>query len=377
MISRQVTSAAEVGTLPLHRIGIYPAWFPERPEVRRLERLAEEIRHAGRLGEPLDVWRLPGDRERYYLLRGVVPYCAAGAAGLTTVPIRYCRMPSEEHAEREFLLNRLRTEELSPMGRARAIERLVALGMRPETDLKRALNVAPALLSYLRRLEGLPEDVKWLLEMGALTAKHGRFLLRFAAWPNMVRRLAAAAVANDWPSAYLEKLFPHHFGLTAGAAEPTDWPAPGSPPFGPAWRPPRVRRLILQDMERWVKGGRMDAWHVAHNAAEMVAEAGMAAALDVVGWHSPALEEEAMALGGRVEEELDLRDDGRRDDAARKAAIIYVWTAWLQKIAATDPLLVWRIGADSFERWEGLHPAEVWLPPRVEVGREPSGGSGA
>ncbi|HEU5314709.1 MAG TPA: hypothetical protein VFX49_01260 [Chloroflexota bacterium] len=365
MISRHVTSA-EIGTLPRHKVSIYPAWLPERPDPRRLARLAEEIRHTGILAEPLDVWRLPDDRERYYLLRGFVPYCAAGVAGLTAVPTRYYRMPSEEHAEREFLLYRLRSEELSPMGRARAIERLVKLGMQPETDLKHALNVAPALLSYLRRLEGLPWDVQWLFEMGALTAKHGRFLLRFAPWPNMVRRLAAAAVANDWPSAHLEKVFPRDFGLTPGAPEPSDWPVPGSPPFGPAWRPPRVRRLILEDMERWVKGGRMDAWQVAHNAAQMVAEVGVAAALDVVGWHSPALEEGAMALGGRVEEELDLRDDGRRDDAARKAATVYVWTAWLQKIAATDPLLVWRIGADSFDRWEGLHPAEVWLPPRVD-----------
>ena len=72
-----------------------------------------------------------------------------------------------------------------------------------------------------------------------------------------------------------------------------------------------------------------------------------------------------MCLGQQVEEELDLRDDGRRDSVARAQAIEYVWTRWLHTIASTNPSLAWTIGADAYLQWDGPVGATVWLPPRV------------
>jgi ParB/RepB/Spo0J family partition protein len=355
-------------------VHLHPAWLVERPSPTLLKDLTEQVRYFRKIQEPIHVWRRRSSGNTYFVLTGRRHYFAAAAARLPSIPIVYRRVATDEEAEREFLLDCLRWDQLSPIGKASAHDRLVALGLQPKHYAQRA-GTSPSMVTNQRHLLALPDDVQWLIRGGALAYKHGRALHdEFLPWPRMVVRLALATVANAWTTRELDKHRPAHYGLIAGQPEPAEWPDPGRPPFGPAWRPPRVRDFLIQELGRWVREGTLTGWDLAATAAQIVADAGTASALEAVGWIDNTLDEQALALGPEVEAELDCRPDGRTDQEARTEAVRTVWTRWFHALAAHDPLLVWTIATETWNRWHPTTPPTVWLPPSQSAPAPSAGG---
>ena len=348
----------------LQEVKLHPAWLTERPSPALLKDLTEQAKHLRKIQEPIHVWRRRSSGNTYFVLTGRRHYFAAAAARLSSIPIVYRRVASDEEAEKEFLLDCLRWDQMSPVGKGRAHDRLVALGLQPKHYATRA-GTSPSMVTNQRHLLDLPHDVQWLITGGALTYKHGRALYPFHPWPRMALRLALAAVAGDWPTRKLAEYLPAHYGLVEGQPEPAAWPDPGTPPFGPAWRPRRVRDWVTNEIERWVREGTFTGWNLATFAGQIVADAGTAAALEAVGWVDPTLDEQALALGPEVEEELDCHPDGRTDQSVRTQAVRTVWTRWLNTIAERDPLLTWKIATEAWTRWQAPQPPTAWLPPRL------------
>lgn len=364
------TSAAAV-QFPIARLALFPAWFLEAPSANALSQAAEFLRKHGAPPDPLKVWRRHEYRHRdqstqlvHYVITGRRYLFAARAAGFTHLPVTFHRSRSSEEVECEFLFDCLTQDDLSPAGRGLGHDRLVTLGLHPRQYALSRTRTDPSMVTHLRRFVLLPQRVQWLIQGGALGYQHARALHPFLPWPRMVTRLALATVEYHWRAADLRGLTPATFGLVPGQPEPAEWPDPGIPPFGPAWRPRRIRGWVVKEMTRWVECGRFDT-SLASVAAQMIAEAGIDAALEIVGHYASHLEEEAMQLASQVEEELDLRDDGLRDGPARTEAIVYVWSRWLSALGATDPALAWSIGAEAYLRWDGPVGASVWLPPSL------------
>ena len=364
------TGLAELRT---ELVQLYPYWVRRAPNAEQLAELTERARRTGTV-ERLHVFRRRQEGWRYYVLRGDLQLMAARTAGLTTIPVEFKVVGSEEEGEKLWLLDRLRQERMAPVERAEAYQRLVRLGAKPSAFAGDAATTKSGVSSSKRLLK-LPAEVLWLLESEALTEHHAKIIALYAPWPKLLVWLATATVVNGWSSARLERERPVRYGLTKGVPEPAEVPEPGTPPFGAAWRRGPLRRWVAEQMERWIGQPGMDAAGVARQAAQFVTYAGVPAALEVVGWLAEAREEEAMALGGEVEEELtirrEMREEGWRigkvgtEEEERREAVRLVWERWLKSVAEEDLMLAWRIGKECFVRFEPLEEEPRWPPAGI------------
>ena len=369
------TGFAELRTELVQR---YPYWLRRAPNAEQLAELTERARRTGTV-ERIHVFRRRQEGWRYYVLRGEMHFLAARAAGLTTVPVEFKVVGSEEEGEKLWLLDRLTHERMAPVERAEAYQRLVRLGAKPSAFAGEAATTKSGVSSSTRLLK-LPADVMWLLESGALTEHHAKIIALYAPWPKSLVWLATATVVNGWSSARLEQERPRRYGLKKGVPEPAEVPDPGMAPFGAAWRRAPLRRWVAEQMEGWVGRPGMEAEGVARQAAQFVAYAGVSAALEVVGWLAEEREEAAMALGGEVEEELtirrEMREEGWRigkagsEEEERREAVMVVWERWLKRVAGEDLMLAWRIGKECYVRFEPLEVVRGWPVEGLRRGEE-------
>lgn len=371
-----MTTSAQVGSerreLRVEKVEVYPSWlrWPANPE--QLRELTEAAKRTGTVDPPVEVFRRRQKRWRYYVLKGELRLWAARAAGLKTIPVVLRRVASEEEGKRDWLVDRLRTERMSPVERAVAYQSLVNMGAKPSEFAKLAVTTEPEI-SFTRGLLKLPHEAQWLIEGGALSAHHGRTLTLFAEWRKTLVWLATEAAVNGWNCERLEQIRPRDYGLKKGMPEPAEIPEPGEPPFGAAWRRLALRKWVVGEMEGWLGRPGMGASGVAYIAAMMVEFVGVQAGLDAVGWLAPSREEEAQALEGEVEEEIEMTENWRRYGKfvtkgetlaeRRREAIRHVWERWLRRVGESDLKLAWRIGKECYLRYEPFEEAPGWPPP--------------
>lgn len=153
--------------------------IPGRGQPRRvfadeaLEELAASIREQGII-QPLVVAKSPAG---YELIAGERRLRAAALAGLDKVPV----VVREEALEGEILelalVENIQREDLGPLERARAYDRLVARHGLTQEQIASRIGKSRVAVANTMRLLALPQPVLDALEQGALSEGHARALL--------------------------------------------------------------------------------------------------------------------------------------------------------------------------------------------------------
>jgi ParB family chromosome partitioning protein len=190
----------ELRRVPVELISANPHQPRDNFDEAALVALAESIKVRGVL-QPVLVRPLPGGT--YELIAGERRWRAAKLAELEDLPaiVRH----HEDAASLEVaLIENMARQDLNPVEEARACAALTEeLGLSRE-DVGRRVGRSRVAVSNLIRLLDLPDEALEAIQAGDLSAGHGRALLTA---PDHVdrRRLARAAVQNDWSVRELEQ----------------------------------------------------------------------------------------------------------------------------------------------------------------------------
>jgi ParB family chromosome partitioning protein len=161
--------------VPVEQIHPNP-WQPRQNfDEAAIKDLADSIRENGIL-QPILVRRHPEQPAQYQLIAGERRWRAAQLAQLHEVPV-VVRELSDLKALEIALLENVQREDLTPLEEAEGYQRLLEEFNHTQANLAQALGKSRSHITNTLRLLGLPEDVKTLLQRGALTAGHARALL--------------------------------------------------------------------------------------------------------------------------------------------------------------------------------------------------------
>lgn len=138
-----------------------------------IEELAASIREKGIL-QPLVV--VPNNGS-YELIAGERRLRAAARAGLEKVPVVFRESSSEGEMLELALVENLQREDLGPLERARAYERLIETHGLVQEEIARKIGKSRTAVANTLRLLGLPAPVLEAMDQGLLSEGHGRPLL--------------------------------------------------------------------------------------------------------------------------------------------------------------------------------------------------------
>jgi len=117
--------------------------------------------------------------DRYVLITGERRWRAARRAGLRTVPA-VIRERLEDSDQLELaLVENLQRQDLTPLEEARALDHLrTSLGLS-QAEISARVGMNRSTVANSLRLLKLPREIQELVELGTLSAGHGRTLLAF------------------------------------------------------------------------------------------------------------------------------------------------------------------------------------------------------
>jgi len=164
-----------------------------------LQSLAESIRTAG-LMQPIMVRQHRGE---YELVAGERRWRAAKLLGMTTIPA-IVRDIDEQTAAELALIENIQREDLNPMERAKALQRLALDFRMTHQAIADKVGLDRASVTNLLRLSDLDPATADLVRAGRLTQGHAKALLAVS---NLAQRseLARGVLANDWSVRELER----------------------------------------------------------------------------------------------------------------------------------------------------------------------------
>lgn len=134
-----------------------------------LKDLSQSIKESGIL-EPLVVAKTPAG---YQIIAGERRWRAAKIAGLTTVPVIIKETTAREMLEMALVEN-VQREDLNPIERAQAFERLIEEFGLPVSEIAKRIGKSDSYVSNTLRLLTLPDAIKDGLMSGAITEGHAR-----------------------------------------------------------------------------------------------------------------------------------------------------------------------------------------------------------
>jgi ParB family chromosome partitioning protein len=142
--------------------------------------------------------------DRYLLITGERRWRAARRAGLRTVPA-VIRELLEDSDQLEFaLVENLQRQDLTPLEEARALDHLrTSLGLS-QAEISARVGMNRSTVANSLRLLRLPREIQELVELGTLSAGHGRTLLAFEGDEARIE-WASRAVASGLSVRDLEK----------------------------------------------------------------------------------------------------------------------------------------------------------------------------
>lgn len=153
-------------------------------DEEHIEELAASIREKGIL-QPLVVVPSNGS---YELIAGERRLRAAARAGLEKVPVVFRDAVSEGEMLELALVENLQREDLGPLERARAYERLLETHGLVQEEIAKKIGKSRVAVANTLRLLGLPQPVLDAMEKGLLSEGHARPLL---ALPTATRQIEA------------------------------------------------------------------------------------------------------------------------------------------------------------------------------------------
>lgn len=163
-----------------------------------LQELAESIKTQGVI-EPIIVRSVAGGR--FELIAGERRWRASQLAGLSEIPA-LVRDIDDRAAIAIALIENIQREDLSPLEEAQSLSRLIAEFKVTHQQAADAVGRSRAAVSNLLRLLDLPEEIRNLLEKGAIEMGHARALLTLPEARAIA--LARKSVENDWTVRELE-----------------------------------------------------------------------------------------------------------------------------------------------------------------------------
>jgi RNA polymerase sigma-B factor len=151
-----------------------------------LAELADSIRQWGIL-QPLRVRE--GGEHGYEIIAGERRWSAAKGLGMREIPALVVTT-DEEGAFIESLTENIQREDLNPVERARALQRLrVSLGSQTWEDVGRVVGITRRHVHHLLNVTRLPAEMQGDVRAGDLTEKHARALLLLRTSPVEQRRV--------------------------------------------------------------------------------------------------------------------------------------------------------------------------------------------
>ena len=158
--------------------------------ARKFADMVLSVRERGVL-QPIRVRELPSDGQ-YEIIAGERRWRAAREVGLKEIPAVIVREQSPEQAYIDALVENVVREDLNPIDRAEALERIkVHLGARSTWDEVASsgmLGISRRQIFHLLGLTTLPEAVKDDIRNSVLTEKHGRALRLLRDNPSLLER---------------------------------------------------------------------------------------------------------------------------------------------------------------------------------------------
>src|SRR2546430_8305485 len=142
-----------------------------------LDELTDSVRQYGVL-QPIRV-RMCG--ERHQVVAGHRRVMAARRAGLDSVPAVVAGR-DDNRALIEALIENIQREELNPIDRGEALQRLrVNLGAQSWEEVGRVIGISRRHVYHLLNIAALPDPIRADIQAGNVNEKHGRALLRLRA----------------------------------------------------------------------------------------------------------------------------------------------------------------------------------------------------
>lgn len=141
--------------------------------LETLQELADSIRAQGVI-QPIVV--RPIGANEYEIIAGERRWRAAQLAGLSEIPCVVRNVP-DQAAVAMALIENIQRENLNPLEEARALQRLIVEFDMTHAQAAEAVGRSRAAVSNLLRLLELGDEVKQLIEQGALEMGHARALL--------------------------------------------------------------------------------------------------------------------------------------------------------------------------------------------------------
>lgn len=170
--------------VPIEQLYPNPANPRKRFDEEELDKLTASVRQLGILSPILVV----SDGEKYRIVAGERRYRAATAAGLKEVPVIVRELTEEQEFE-VMLTENIQRQDLDPIEEAQAFKAAVDRGWK-QTDLAEKLGISQAQVANRLRLLKLPTEVQENISREIISAGHGLELVRIAAAPALVKRMA-------------------------------------------------------------------------------------------------------------------------------------------------------------------------------------------
>lgn len=157
-------------------IALHPGKYQPRQHFKldQLQELADSIAHNG-IMQPIIV-RKSDKGEGYEIVAGERRWRAAKIADLKTVPV-IIRNISDKVALELSLVENIQRADLSPVEEASGYQRLMDEFGYTQEELSEIVGKSRSHVANLLRLQGLPQEVKDMLNTGELTMGHARALI--------------------------------------------------------------------------------------------------------------------------------------------------------------------------------------------------------
>lgn len=166
---------AAVRSVPVGQLRPGPVQPRRNFDDEALQALVQSVREKGVL-QPLLVRRAVGGVESFEIIAGERRWRAAQLAQLHEVPVVVREMDNSEALE-VALVENIQRQDLTPLEEAEGYRRLIDEFSHSQDELGRVVGKSRPHIANMLRLLGLPEQVKQMLDDGALSAGHARALL--------------------------------------------------------------------------------------------------------------------------------------------------------------------------------------------------------
>ena len=189
--SAPVVEKSGVQEIDVNQIDVYKEQPRKIFDEEKLRELSESIAQHGII-QPLIVKK---SGSRYMIVAGERRYRAARLAGLSKVPVIVKDVGAKEVLELSIIEN-IQREDLNPIEEAQAIAMLMDEYSFTQDKVAQRLGCSRSAIANTLRLLNLPDAVRQLISVGALSAGHARALLALKE-ENLIDQAAKMVVEKE------------------------------------------------------------------------------------------------------------------------------------------------------------------------------------